>query len=154
MQAKQLSLNSAALWLLLAALTLTLLASPVRGQEEEAAAEGEEGAPPPPKAMYIPLKPAFVVNYGGKGKLKYIKVDMSIRVNDSVSAYGVRHHMPLIRNDLVLLFSSQEDADIDTQAGKELLRQAALEKVQQILKDEEAGEGVVDLYFNNFVVQR
>jgi len=57
----------------------------------------------------------------------------------------------------VLLFSRQNDEDIDTQEGKELLRLAALEEIRTIVmaeEGEENGPGIVDLYFNNFVIQK
>lgn len=104
--------------------------------------------------IYIPLKPAFVVNYGGVGRLKYLKTELSVRVQDGDAASAIRHHMPYIRNNLVLLFSRQTDETLDTQAGKEALRQAALEEVRAILLAESGNDGVVDLYFENFIVQK
>lgn len=122
--------------------------------------EGAEGAGPvKARPIYLPLKPPFVVNYGGKGRLKYLKAELSVRVKDSSAANSVRHHMPLIRNNLVLLFSKQTDEDIDTQEGKELLRQSALEEIRTVVLEEDGErpdgeEGIVDLYFNNFVIQK
>jgi flagellar FliL protein len=52
------------------------------------------------------------------------------------------------------LLSKQTDDAVDTQAGKELLRQAALEEIHAVLEEEEGESGVVDLYFDNFIVQR
>lgn len=126
-----------------------VLVLPVWAQDEDT-----EAATSSPSAIYIPLKPAFVVNYGGQGRLKYIKAEMSVRVADSDAANTIRHHMPFIRNNLVLLLSSQTEDSIDTMEGKELLRQAALEEIRKILAAEEEVDGVVDLYFDNFIVQR
>ncbi|GAB1265578.1 hypothetical protein NBRC116493_29370 [Aurantivibrio infirmus] len=106
------------------------------------------------KAIYIPLKPPFVVNYGGVGRLKYLKAEISVRVNSSDAANSVRHHLPYIRNNLVLLFSKQSDVDLDSQEGKEALRQQALAEILSIVETEDGETGIVDLYFENFVVQR
>ncbi len=106
------------------------------------------------ETIYVPLKPSFVVNYGGQGRLKYLKVDMSVRVADAVTANAIRHHLPYIRNNLVMLFASQTDASIESQAGKEALRQEALAEVKAILQAEDGHEAVVDIYFDNFVIQR
>jgi flagellar FliL protein len=105
-------------------------------------------------SIYIPLKPPFVVNYGGVGRLKYLKAEISVRVQDNDAASAVRHHMPYIRNNLVLLFSRQTDETLDTQVGKETLRQTALEEVRTVLKMENDNTGVVDLYFENFILQK
>lgn len=108
-----------------------------------------------PDAMYIPLLPPFVVNYGGAGRLKYLKAEMTVRVNSIEGAQRVRHHMPAIRDQLVTLLSSQEELVIDTQEGKEQLRKDALAAVKQVIELEEGEDsGVVDIYFDNFVVQR
>jgi len=105
--------------------------------------------------QYIDLKPAFVVNYGGGGRLKYLKSDLSIRVTGNGAARAVRHHMPYIRNNLVLLFSRQSEEIVTTSEGRELLRQAALQEIRKILQEEEGDDpGVDNLLFNNFVVQK
>lgn len=104
--------------------------------------------------IYIPIKPPFVVNYGGVGRLKYLKAELSVRVEDGETAGAVRHHMPYIRNNLVLLFSRQTDETLNTQEGKEALRQAALDEVRVVLETENGNAGVVDLYFENFIIQK
>ncbi len=118
----------------------------------EHAAEPAEGAVP--KTIYIPLKPPFVVNYGGVGRLHYMKIEVSLKVSDEVGANAIRHHMPYIRNNLVLLFSKQDLDQMDTQEGKELMRKLALEEITTILKAEEGESKVEDLYFNQLVIQK
>ena len=106
------------------------------------------------KPLYIPIKPALVVNYGGQGKLKYIKVEISLRVKDTAASNAVRHHLPLIRDYMVSLFSRQSDENVDTVEGKERLRATALAGVKTLLLEEDGEEGVLDLFFVHFVVQR
>jgi len=95
-----------------------------------------------------------VVNYGGEGKLQYMKIEISIRVEDVSSANAARHHMPLLRDGLVKLFSRQTDADIDTPDGKERLRLTALKVIQDIIEEEDGEQGVINLFFSHFVVQK
>jgi flagellar FliL protein len=103
---------------------------------------------------YIPLAPPFVVNYGGIGRLKYLKAEISVRVDDAVTARAVRHHMPLIRNNLVMLFSRQSEEDVKTQEGKERLRQKALAEINTLIAAEDGASAVVDLFFNNLIIQQ
>ena len=104
--------------------------------------------------IYVPIKPAFVVNYGGPGKLQYLKLEISLRVADTPASNAVRHHMPLIRDFLVREFSRLQDSDIDTQQGKEAVRQSALAGIRALIEKEDGEEGLTDLFFNNFVIQR
>ncbi len=127
------------------------------GEESAEGAEGEEGeqmSMPNTGSIYIPLKPPFVVNYGGAGRLRYLKADITVRLQDAGVANSVRHHMPYIRNNLVMLFSAQTDESINSQEGKEALRQEALKEVRDVIMQEDKREGVVDLYFNTILVQR
>lgn len=106
------------------------------------------------KVVYIPLAPPFVVNYGGVGRLKYLKAELSVRVEDVETANAVRHHMPLIRNNLVMLFSRQSEEDVNTQEGKERLRQTALAEINALITAEDGKSAVVDLLFNNLIIQQ
>ena len=125
--------------------------SAVAWAEDEVPAEGVAAGP---AAIYLPLKPAFVLNYGGVGRLRYIKADLTARLATSEAATAVRHHLPYIRNNLVRLFSSQTDETLASQEGKEMLRLEALKEIQTIIKDEEGLEGVEDLFFNTLIIQR
>ncbi len=140
------------------ALLISIAIMPAYGADEEPKEDegGENGESPAlfERPIYVPIKPAFVVNYGGEGKLRYMKVEISLRVEDTHASHGVRHHMPLLRDHLVSLFSRQTDDDIATQDGKERLRAAALEGVQKVLMDEDGEQGVKDLFFSHFVVQK
>ena len=66
---------------------------------------------------------------------------------------SVTLHMPLIRNSLVLLFSSQSFANLQTDEGKQALKQASVDAINKIL-EQETGEGGIDsVLFTNFVMQ-
>lgn len=124
-------------------LMLTLLATVSHAEE-----------PVKVEVQYINLKPPFVTNYGGGGsRLKYLKVDVAVKVSSSDAAEKVQHHMPLIRNQLVMLFSSQSAESLGNSAGREQLRQQALQDVQALLKVEEGSSTVEDVLFNGFITQ-
>ena len=113
--------------------------------------EGEEGQEGPKTAIYLPIKPQFVVNYGGGAHLKYLKAMVTVRVSSSAGANSVRHHLPYIRNNLVLLFASQTDETLSSQVGKEAMRQAALSEIRELLVREDglSPEDIMDVLFNS-----
>ena len=117
--------------------------------------EGEEAEGAPASAIYLPLKPSFIVNYGAPGRLKYLKADVSVRVSDSSAAESIRHHLPYIRNNLVMLFARQSDENLSSFDGKEQLRKDAGSEIKKILMDEDGLEGdIVDVYFDSLIVQK
>lgn len=91
---------------------------------------------------YIAIKPHLVVNYGGPGRVKYIKAELSLRTEDAHSAQEVSHHMPLIRDTLIMLISSVTDEQMASADGKEKMRVEALAKINEALEKVEnpAGE--------------
>ena len=120
-----------------------------------AAAMGEEAKEGAPKVAYISLSPPFVGNYAldGSPRLRVYKADVALRVTGDEAAKAVKHHEPLIRNQLVMLFSQQTDDSLGSVDGKEKLRQEALKQVQAALQQEEGKPLVDDLLFNNLIVQ-
>ena len=128
---------------MLLALTLPLLV-----MAEEEAKEGEA-----PKVAYSDLVPSLVGNYGPGPRLKYYKADISLRVTGPEAEEKVTRHEPLIRNQLVMLFSQQTDETLNSSDSKEKLRQEALKQVQQVLHGEEGAPLVDDLLFNNLIIQ-
>ena len=119
-----------------------------------AGAEGEEEANTQ-KVQYIEMRPPFVVNYGDPAtKLKFAKVDISLRVNTQNASQGVEAHMPALRNEIVLLLSRQTESTMGNVTGRESLREEALENLNNMLKEETGRSGIADLLFTTFVVQR
>ena len=89
-----------------------LLAVPVFAEDEE---EGE--AVP---STYVAIEPPFVTNYGGPGRLRYMKVEVSLRIQGSPEASAaIERHMPHIRDTLLNLFAIQTDDTINNAQGKE-----------------------------------
>ena len=81
------------------------------------------------------------------------EADVALRVTGDAAAAAVKHHEPLIRNQLVGLFAQQGVDDMSSVEAKEKLRQEALKQVQQVLETEEGKPIVEDVLFNNLIVQ-
>lgn len=116
------------------------------------AQEDEQTPVVPAPSAYVNLVPALVGNYGAGGKLKYYKADIALRVK-AENVARVEYHEPLIRDQLIQLFAQQTDENLESNEGKEAMRQAALLQVQNTLKEEEGEILVDDLLFNNLIVQ-
>ncbi|MEE8057918.1 MAG: flagellar basal body-associated FliL family protein [Pseudomonadales bacterium] len=139
-------------WLTLL-LAVNLLMTPVAFAQEEEGAETEEVTTS--STRYIDIKPAFVVNYGGVGRLRYLKTEIALRVGgDDKGLRGIRHHMPYIRHTLLMLLSKATEEELSSMEGKELLRQNALDGVRDVLLKEDGEQFIEDLLFNSFIVQR
>lgn len=130
-------------------LMVLALMLPVAALAQEEAKEGE------PKVSYYSLTPPFVGNYAldGSPRLHVYKADVALRVTGPEAAAAVKLHEPLIRNQLVALFTQQTVESMSDVEAKERLRLEALKQVQQALEAEEGKPIVEDLLFNNLIVQ-
>lgn len=107
-----------------------------------------------PQTLYYNLTPALIGNLADQGnRLKFFKADVALRVTGSEAEERIKHHDPLIRHQLVLLFSAQTSESINAPDGRETLRQEALKQVQQAIEAEEGKPIVEDLLFNNLIIQ-
>lgn len=149
-------------------------ATPAEGEEEKeegAAKEGEEkeGAdkqadaeeeddtvnPDGTKrvAAYYDFEQPFVVNFMDEGQLRYLQITVSVMFMDPKTLEELKRHMPLIRNNLVMLFSNQSRDVIITREGKEKVRVDAEAEVKKVLREQAGKPMVKSLYFTSFVMQ-
>ena len=104
-------------------------------------------------AIYLKLAPAFVVDFIVGGKQRYLQLNLTVKSRDQGQVDAIKIHMPLIRNSLVLLFSSQEFNELQSTEGKMALKSASVESINTILQQETGAAGVEDVLFTNFVMQ-
>jgi flagellar FliL protein len=131
--------------------TAAVEASADATEEDMAADDGEEEEQA--AAIYLPIEPAFVVNFASQGKARFLQVTVEVMTRDPAVPEKVQLHMPVIRNNLMLLFSDQVYDDVSTLEGKESLREEALATIQAILEEETGDPGVEQVYFTSFVMQ-
>lgn len=122
----------------------------------EGEGEGEEDTNPdgtPRVALYMDIEQPFVVNFQDEGQLRYLQITISVMTKNPKVIEEMKRHMPLIRNNLVMLFSGQTREGIISREGKEKIRKDAEAEVQKILKEQTGNPGVKALYFTSFVMQ-
>jgi flagellar FliL protein len=107
----------------------------------------------PSETKYIHLTPAFVVNYGNTGRMKYLRTEVALRVTGIEAASAVTQHRPYIRINLVFLLTAQDSDIVNSSSGRETLRKVALDEVRALMTELEGTPFVDDLFFENFVVQ-
>jgi len=103
--------------------------------------------------VYMPLDPAFVVNFQKADGLSYLQVGVTLMSHDPAALQAAKEADPVIRNALVMLFSAQDYAALSDTAGKQKLQAKALAAVQKIIEDRTGRPGVEALYFTSFVMQ-
>jgi flagellar FliL protein len=145
--------------LLIGALGLLLVGGGAGGflyWKSRSASHAAEAARPKAQAplQFYALDPPFVVNFQGVQAVRFLQIDVRLGSRDSATIDLLKANDPVVRNDLVLLFGSQEPAVLATREGKEKLRADALAQVRRIVKS--AGgrpESLEAVFFTSFVMQ-
>jgi len=80
-------------------------------------------------------------------------VSITLLARNQADLDALKVHMPVIRNNLVMLFSGQTYETLATPVGQELLRQKATASVQEVAQKEVGKVVVEQLLFTNYVLQ-
>ncbi len=131
------------------------LTSAAKHAPAAAAAEAPKAAPAPSgPPLFLGLDPPFVVNFDAEQAVRFLQVAVQLETRDPATIELLKTNDPVVRNDLLLLFSNQKYSQLSTREGKEALRGQALESVRKVL----AGAGghperLEAVYFTSFVMQ-
>lgn len=111
-------------------------------------------APVATQLLFHTLDPAFVANFEGVQAYRFLQVQVQIATRSKEVVDLLAANDPIIRNDLLMLFSAQSAEFLATKAGKDKLRADALELVRKAVKavggDPKAVESIL---FTSFVMQ-
>ena len=129
----------------------TLLLLGGDSSEEASSTEPQEEVRGDP--VYVDLDPPFTVNLDPEDSVGFLQISMQILTYDEKVAEDLGKHKPLIRNNLVTLFSQQKSIGLRTSAGKQDLQQSALDLIQTIISNHGSGGDVDDVFFTTFVMQ-
>ena len=104
-------------------------------------------------ALFYTLEPPFVVNFELPSPVRFLQVTVELELQQQADLDAVQKHLPVIRNNLLMLFSGQDYQHLRNREGKEQLREAVLAEVRSILTQRAKRDGVTQVYFTHFVMQ-
>lgn len=143
-----------ACWTIL--LVILALSAPALADDEETDGNGEEEAVTETFTDYVEMTPPFVTHVGEPSESPaYLKAEVSLRVGTETARAAIETHMPRLRHELVMLLGEQSDLDtLASTEGQKAVRQEALNRLNEVLADQQTGEEIVDVLFTSFVIQR
>jgi len=104
-------------------------------------------------SSFYEIKPALVVNIYNPRRIKFLQVEMQVKVDDPSIVSALELHQPAIRHSMLLLLSSQNMKEIKTLKGKEKLRKDALAEMNKVLMESTGKKGISNLFFTGFIIQ-
>jgi len=127
------------------------LKSPEETEGEEMVEE--EMMPEEKDAIYEDLHPAFTVNFNDDSKKKFMQVYMVAKFYKMEDRDQFKMHMPVVRNNLLLLMSGKNSDELSSAESKEMLRKDALMAAQSVMQEIYGENLVEDIYFTKLVMQ-
>lgn len=105
-------------------------------------------------ALYVAMPRPFVFNVPGAARERLVQIKVQLLVRGEANEELAKKHIPLIEGTLLSVFSTANADDLATMAGKETLKNQALQEVQKQLADVSSGNSVVEkVLFTGFVMQ-
>ncbi len=97
--------------------------------------------------------PDFVIAFQNPKSVRFVKASIEVMVRDDEVIDALKLHMPVIRDGIIMLFSTQTEDDLVTAEGKEKFRALILQEIRDNLEELTGNPGVEAVYFSNFVMQ-
>jgi len=105
------------------------------------------------EAIYHAMQPAFIVNYNSGGRSRFLQIELSVLTRDPTAIEVLILHNPLIRNNLLDVFSVQDPVALSGAEGKQKLADDLTKAIQDILVIEMGRPGIESVLYRSFIMQ-
>lgn len=129
------------------------------GDEDEAVSEDGEAVAeevveePLGPAMYVILKPEFVISFQVGPRQRYLQLSLQVMTRQQTVVDTLSLHEPMIRNDIIRIISEQDFEKLRTAEGRRALQLALTEHLEMLVQRESGTGGVEAVLFTNYVMQ-
>lgn len=104
-------------------------------------------------ATFYALDPSFVVNIDDGNMVRFLQVQVEVRLHDATAMDRIKTFQPRIRNDLIMLLSAQQRDTLRTPEGRQQLQVQVKDAINKVLTEESGSAGVDAVYFTKLVLQ-
>lgn len=105
---------------------------------------------------YFGFEPDITTNYlrgPNESSLGYIRVAVEVRVPSTQDLRFIEYHAPLLRDAFIRVLSTETEGRIRSLTGREEIRLACLEAVQDLIRRETGEDIIQDLIFTKYIYQ-
>ncbi len=128
--------------------------TPVTQEEKSEEQKEKTDTDKPQEAIYLEIEPNFVVKLRSEGERAiFLQAGVAIVSRDNEVIKAARKNIPLIKNDLIIYYSSMKPDEILSIGSKDILQQGSLKIVNRVLKKYADAKEAEEVIFTSFVVQ-
>lgn len=106
--------------------------------------------------IYVKFDPPFTANLvraPGSNSDVYLQASIEFQVSEIKYVEMIKTYTPKMRNDVLLILSKRQKADIESPEGKQKISDEILESVNKTMHVEEKDEGVTAVLFTQLMIQ-
>ncbi|OUR68820.1 flagellar basal body-associated protein FliL [Cycloclasticus sp. 46_83_sub15_T18] len=122
------------------------------GDENDDAGNEDGGKIAANTAIYHALMPPFMVNFPG-GNIQVMKLAVSVMASEQAVIDAISLHDPVIRNNILLMLSSQDPEVLKTAKGKVKLQLTIKTEINKVLDSVKVSSSVKNVFFTDLVMQ-
>ncbi|WP_118181925.1 flagellar basal body-associated protein FliL [Paraburkholderia phosphatilytica] len=123
-------------------------------KKQAPAGAAQAAAPKPaPAPVFFPLDSMTVNLLSDDGQQHYLRVGLTLKLDDQKAQERINEHMPEIRSRILLALSNKHPDDLATLDGKHALAKELVQLIEQPTDKGEEPLHVEDVLFTEFVVQ-
>ncbi|MDP2178112.1 MAG: flagellar basal body-associated FliL family protein [Methylicorpusculum sp.] len=105
------------------------------------------------ESLYYDMSKPLIVDFPRGSSIRLIQISVSLMVKGQETLDALKKHDPMIRNNLLMLISSQSGEDLASREGKEKLKEAMKLEVGNVLKKMSGSDRLKEVFFTAFVMQ-
>jgi len=126
-------------------------------EDDDEGEEEEENVVPTEPALYYSMDPKFVISFSNQEFARFMQFSLEVMSRNPEVIKKIEQHTPVIRSNLLMLFSSQSYNAMVSREGKEKLLKETAADINNTLKkvtgSSEMSKAVEAAYFTSFVIQ-
>lgn len=122
-------------------------------QRHEAGAPAASNTQVPTVPVYFALEPMTVNLQSGDSEAHYLRIGLTLKLDNLATQDAMRDRMPEIRSRVLLALSNKHPEDLATLDGKRALATELADLISQPTEPHGAPMHVEDVLFTEFVVQ-
>jgi flagellar FliL protein len=104
-------------------------------------------------ALYLILKPPFVIKAKSSGRQRYLQMEVALVTRDEKKLDQLKENIPQIRNAIVTSMGAQVLEELLQPEGREALQQSLLADLQAFMEEEHNDPLIDQVLFTTFIMQ-
>ncbi|WLD58411.1 flagellar basal body-associated FliL family protein [Salinispirillum sp. LH 10-3-1] len=107
----------------------------------------------PAQAQYLDLQPEFVLNYGQDGRVRFLRLEITLVMINETDVIDAGYHSAGLRHIVVMNVTGAQHADLHDLGRRDALRERILEDMREYMNRETGRPMIQQVLFSNLILQ-